>query len=54
MQVSPGGEILRTLMDQYGAHVAFVSSVTEHGDRLFLGNVVLSYVSYVDKASVGL
>ena len=48
MQVSPEGEVLQTLTDMDGRHIAFTSSVTEVDGRLWLGNVVQSYISYLD------
>lgn len=44
-QVSPAGEVLQTLMDPDGSVVSHVSAVTEHGGRLFLGNLAKDYVS---------
>ena len=35
-------------MDTDGSVVSSISAVTEHKGRLFLGNVVGDYVSYID------
>ena len=35
-------------MDPDGQRVAYTSSVTEHGGRLFLGNLGSNYVSVLD------
>lgn len=51
-QVSPEGEVLQTLMDPDGSHIASVSSVTEHQGRLFLGNLMGDYVSVLDLGAV--
>lgn len=48
LKITPDGQPLRWLMDTDGAKVAFVSSITEHGGRLYFGNVRQHYVSYVD------
>jgi hypothetical protein len=52
MQVNNEGVITRFLEDPTGEHVAFVSAVEEHmingHPRLFLGNIVQDYVSYLD------
>ena len=47
LQVSPAGEILETLMDPEGSHISYISSATEYDGRLFFGNVMGKYVSYV-------
>ena len=52
MQVSPEGEVLQVLMDPTGSHVSHVSSVTEHGSRLYLGNLAKDYVSVLDLGKV--
>eukprot|EP00798_Chlamydomonas_sp_ICE-L_P030844 gene30844-35884_t len=54
MKVSPTGEVLAFLNDPKGTNIAFASSVLEVGDRLYIGNVGQSYISYVNKADVGL
>lgn len=35
-------------MDSDGSAVSFISAVTEHNGRLFFGNVVGNYISYID------
>lgn len=47
-QVSPEGKVLEHLMDSDGSVVSSISAVTEHKGRLFFGNVVGDYVSYID------
>lgn len=47
-QVSPEGRVLEHLMDSDGSVVNSISAVTEHKGRLFFGNVVGDYVSYID------
>jgi hypothetical protein len=52
-QVDDGGQVVDFLQDPDGRHVATVSAVSEEvtvggGTRLWLGNLVGSYVSYVD------
>ena len=51
LQISADGEVLRTLMDPDGSHISHTSSVTAHGDRLFIGNLAKDYVSVLDLAS---
>eukprot|EP00967_Tisochrysis_lutea_P102424 scaffold154180_cov12-Tisochrysis_lutea.AAC.1 len=59
MKVSSNGQIKKFLEDPTGQHVAFVSAIEEErldkldqqGNtilRLFLGNIVQDYVSYLD------
>lgn len=48
LQISPEGKVLEHLMDTDGSVVSSISAVTEHKGRLFLGNVVGDYVSYID------
>jgi hypothetical protein len=61
LQVDGNGKVLDFLTDPTGRHVSAVSAVTEHvihdhdddsgsssRRRLFLGNLVGNYVSYVD------
>jgi len=49
VQVDGSGQVLDFLMDGVGAHVSSVSAVSESPDgKLWLGNLVGSYVSYVD------
>ena len=50
LQVSPEGRVLQTLMDPDGSVVSHVSAVTEHGGRLYLGNLAKDDVSVVDVA----
>jgi hypothetical protein len=61
-QVDGDGKVLDFLTDPTGRHVAAVSAVTEHVTqlhdgssrrRLFLGNLVGNYVSYVDLGPAG-
>lgn len=47
-QVSPEGKVLEHLMDSDGSVVSSISAVTEHKGRLFFGNVLGDYVSYID------
>ena len=49
MQVSPEGHVLEHLMDTDGSVVSSISSVTDHNGRLFFGNVLGDYVSYIDR-----
>lgn len=47
------GKVSQFLEDPKGGRVAFVSAVeehalTEHSTRLFLGNIVQDYVSFID------
>jgi hypothetical protein len=63
LQVDGDGRVLDFLTDPTGRHVAAVSAVTEHVTqdhsgsgsrrRLFLGNLVGDYVSYVDLGPAG-
>ena len=46
--MSPEGELLQMLTDEDGRHVAYTTAATEHKGRLWLGTVVMSYVSYLD------
>lgn len=54
VQVNDDGQVVDFLLDPDGRHVATVSAVSEEvtaaggGTRLWLGNLVGSYVSYVD------
>jgi hypothetical protein len=48
VQVYPDGRTGELLTDPSGAHVSFVSAVSEHDGKLFLGNLVGSYVSVLD------
>ncbi len=48
IKLSPEGEVVDCLVDVEGGHVAGVSAVTQHGRRLFFGNLVGSYVSFID------
>ena len=50
MQVSPEGKVLEQLQDTNGSVITFISSVLEHKGRLFFGNVVGDYVSYLDRS----
>ena len=47
LQVSPDGRILDFWLDEKGARVSAVSSVLEHGGKLWLGNLIGDYVSYI-------
>jgi len=52
-QIRADGSTTHLLEDPSGANVAFVSAVEEHSEpngrqRLFLGNIVQDYVSYID------
>lgn len=40
--------MLEHLMDSDGSVVSTISSVTEHNGRLFFGNLVGDFVSYID------
>lgn len=58
VQVNDDGQVVDFLLDPDGRHVATVSAVSEEvttagggGTRLWLGNLVGSYVSYVDLGS---
>jgi len=52
MQVDGSGQVLDFLMDGDGAQVSSVSAVSESPDgKLWLGNLVGSYVSYIDLAA---
>lgn len=48
LQVSPEGKVLEHLMDSDGSVANSISAVTEHKGRLFFGNVLGDYVSYID------
>lgn len=48
LQVSPEGKVLEHLMDSDGSVVSTISAVTEHKGRLFFGNLVGDFVSYID------
>lgn len=50
IKVSPEGKVLEQLQDTNGSVITFISSVVEHKDRLFFGNVVGDYVSYLDRS----
>ena len=50
MQVSPEGKVLEQLQDTNGSVITFISSVVEHKGRLFFGNVVGDYISYLDRS----
>lgn len=60
VQVNGDGQVVDFLLDPDGRHVSTVSAVSEEvtttagggGTRLWLGNLVGSYVSYVDLGSV--
>jgi hypothetical protein len=49
VQVSAEGQVLQALYDPDGAHISYVSAVTEVGERLYFGNLAKDYVSYVQK-----
>lgn len=42
------GNVVDCLVDEAGVQVAGVSAVTQHGKRLFFGNLQGDYVSYLD------
>eukprot|EP01059_Diplonema_ambulator_P028741 TRINITY_DN47655_c0_g1_i1.p1 TRINITY_DN47655_c0_g1~~TRINITY_DN47655_c0_g1_i1.p1 ORF type:complete len:407 (+),score=98.35 TRINITY_DN47655_c0_g1_i1:149-1222(+) len=46
VKITPTGEVLDTYMDPTGEVVSSVSSVTEHNNRLYIGNLMGDYVSY--------
>lgn len=46
-QVSPTGEVLQMMMDPDGSYITHISSATEHQGRLYFGNLVKDYVSYL-------
>lgn len=48
VQVYADGRTGEMLTDTTGRHVSFVSAVSEHDGKLFLGNLVGSYVSVLD------
>ncbi|KAG2486526.1 hypothetical protein HYH03_014827 [Edaphochlamys debaryana] len=43
LKISPTGEPLQLLMDPDGSKIAYVSSIVEHGGRLYFGNVKENY-----------
>ena len=51
-QVSPEGKVLQWLMDPNGSVVNTISSVTEHGGKMYFGNVAGDYVSHLDKRNI--
>ena len=48
VKVSPTGTVVSSLMDPRGEHVYTVSAVTEHGNLLYLGNLMGDFVSVVN------
>ena len=54
VKLSREGEVQYVLMDPPGPanRISSVSAATEHGGRLFLGNLGGSYVSVVDLAAI--
>lgn len=48
MKLDGHGAVVDCLVDAGGQRVAGVSSVTQHGRRLFFGNLQGDYVSYLD------
>lgn len=48
LKVSASGQVVAALGDPDGGHVSHVSSATERGKQLFLGNLAGDYVSVVD------
>jgi hypothetical protein len=47
--VSAEGKLLGMLMDPDGSNVSHISSITEFRGRLYFGNLVKNYVSFLDQ-----
>ncbi|KAL4859800.1 Adipocyte plasma membrane-associated protein [Chlorella vulgaris] len=52
LRLSAQGEVVQALTDPDGRHVSHISSVTEHADKLFIGNLAKDYVSVLDLRAV--
>lgn len=48
IKLDADGRVVDCLVDALGTHVAGISAVTQHGRRLFFGNLQGDYVSYLD------
>ena len=51
LKLNAAGHPVRTLYDLDGSRVSTVSAITEHGGRLFFGNLGGDYVSFLDLAA---
>jgi len=53
VKVSPEGQLTQMLQDPTGKQADFVSAVTEHEGRLYLGSLAKKYVGVYDLTGSG-